>query len=86
MPLPLLMTEGQRPHQPVLSCTVRKHANARAFERHQHANVHAFVLGPGQRDDGADSIVGGNSGARGDVHHGRRGADDAKGNADDIIC
>ena len=49
-------------------------SNARAFGRHRHASIRAFVLGQGQRDDSADCIVGGNSGARGDVHRGRRGS------------
>ena len=40
----------------------------------------------GRRDDGADGVVVGDSGARGDVHCGRRGADYAEGCADDIIC
>ena len=53
---------------------------------HRHADVRAFVLGRGQRDDGADSVIVGNSGARGDVHRGRRGADEAEGDADDTIC
>ena len=39
-----------------LSYAVRKRADARAFERHQHANVRAFVLGRGRRDDGADGV------------------------------
>ncbi len=39
-----------------LSCTVCKRANARAFERHRKANVHAFVRGQGRRDDGAGSV------------------------------
>jgi hypothetical protein len=46
----------------------------------------AFALGRGRRDDSANGIVDGDSGARGDVHRGRRGADNAKGCADDIIC
>jgi hypothetical protein len=61
-------------------------SDARAFERHRHADVRAFVLGRGRRDDSADCVIVGNSGARGDVHHGRRGADEAEGNADDTIC
>ena len=69
-----------------LSCTARKRANACAFKHHRHVNARAFVLGQGQRDDGADCVVVGNSGARGNVHHGRCGADEAKGNTDDIIC
>ena len=67
-----------------LSCAVRKHTDARAFERHQCADVRAFVLGQGWRDDGADGVVVGNSG--GDVHRGGRGTDDGDGNADDILC
>jgi hypothetical protein len=61
-------------------------SDARAFERHRHAIVRAFVLGWGRRDDGADCIVVGNSGARGNVHCGRCGADKAEGDADDTIC
>ncbi len=44
-----------------------------------------FVLGRGRRDDGADGVVVGNSGTRGDVYRGRRGADYAEGCADGII-
>ena len=61
-----------------LSCAIRKHADARAFECHQCADVHAFVLGQGRRDYGADGIVIGNSG--GDVHR------DCDGDGDDILC
>ena len=61
-------------------------SDARAFERHRHSDVRAFVLGRGRRDDGADCVIVGNSGARGDVHRGRRGADEAEGDADDTIC
>jgi hypothetical protein len=61
-------------------------SNARAFECHRHADVCTFVLGQGWRDDGADCIVVGNSGACGDVHHGRRNADKAEGDSDDTIC
>ena len=61
-------------------------SNACAFERHQHADVRAFVLGQGQRDDSADCAVVSNSGAHGKVHRGRRSADEAKGDADDTIC
>ncbi len=61
-------------------------SDARAFERHRHAKVSTFVLGRGRRDDGADCVIVGNSGARGDVHRGRRGADEAEGGADDTIC
>ncbi len=60
-------------------------SKARAFERHRHANVRAFVLGRGWRDDGADCVVVGNSGTRGDVHRGHRGADKAESDADDTI-
>ncbi len=49
-------------------------SDARAFKRHQHADLPTFVLGRGRRDDGADCVIVGNSGARGDVHHGRRSA------------
>jgi hypothetical protein len=44
-----------------LSCAVHKRANACAFERHQHTNVCAFVLGQGRRDDGAKGVIVGNS-------------------------
>jgi hypothetical protein len=40
----------------VLSCAVRKCADARAFERHRYAHVPAFVRGRGWRDDGADGV------------------------------
>ena len=60
--------------------------DAHAFERHQHADVRAFILGRGRRDNGADCVIVGNSGARSDVHRGRRGADEAEGGADDTIC
>ena len=66
----------------VLSCNVHKRANALAFECHRHANVRAFVLGPGWRDNGADGGVVHNSGAHGDVHRGRHGTDEAEGDAD----
>ncbi len=48
-----------------------------------------FVLGRGRRDDGADGIViGGGSGAHGDVHHGRCGSADDYGDTDwdNILC
>ena len=45
-----------------------------------------FVLGQGQRDNGADGVVVGNSGAHGGVHHGCGGADYTEGCAEDIIC
>ena len=61
-------------------------SDARAFDRHRHADVRAFVLGRGRRDDGADCVIVGNSGAHGDVHRGRCGADEAEGDADDTIC
>jgi hypothetical protein len=67
-----------------LSCAVRKHADARAVEHNQCADVRAFVLGQGRRDDGADSIIVGTSG--GNVQGGGRGNDDGHGNADDILC
>jgi hypothetical protein len=72
------------------SCAVRKYADARAFECHQCADdVRAFVLGQGRRDDGANSIVIGDSGD--DVHRGGRGTDDGDGDGngdsdgDDIL-
>ncbi len=54
--------------------TVCECADARAYERHQRADVRAFVLGRGRRDDNANDIVivGSNAGAHGDVHRGRR--------------
>ncbi len=66
-------------------------SDARAFERHRHADVCALVHGQGRRDegarrdDGADCVVVSNSSARGDVHRGHRSADKAEGNADDTI-
>ena len=80
--------------------TVRECANARAFERHQCANVHVFVLGRGRRDNSVDTIIvpGSNGGAHGNVHRGRRcaaaaAADDnadgdgnGDGDADNIVC
>ena len=39
-----------------LSCAVCRRAEARAFERHRHIDVRAFVLGRGRRDDGANGI------------------------------
>ncbi len=58
------------------SSTVRKCADAHAFERHRRADIHVFVLGRGRRDDIVDSVnsivVVGNDGVtRGDVHRGR---------------
>ncbi len=60
--------------------------DAHAFECHRHANVRAFVFRRGQRDDGADGVVVGNSSARGDVHRGRCSADESEGDADNTIC
>ncbi len=79
--------------------TVRKCTDACAFERHQRADVHVFVLGRGRRDDSANDIafVGSKGRARGNVYHGRRCAaaandntanddtTDADGNADNIV-
>jgi hypothetical protein len=54
-------------------------------------DIRVFILGQGQRDDSADSIVviGSDGVARGDVHHGRRctaaADEDANGDADDIV-
>jgi hypothetical protein len=67
-----------------LSCAVRKYADARDFERHQCADVCAFVLGQGRRDDGTDGIVVGDS--SGEVHRGGRGTDDGDGDGNDILC
>ena len=63
----------------MLSCAVHKRADACAFKR-------AFVLGQGRRDDGANNVIVGNSGSRGDVQRSRRGAEDTEGDADVIIC
>ncbi len=54
------------------SGTVRECADARAFEHHQRADVGAFILGRGRRDDSVNSIVVLSSDgiARGDVHRG----------------
>ncbi len=60
-------------------------SDTRAFGRHRHADVRTFVLGRGWRDDGADCVVVGNSSARGNVHRGHRGADEAEGDAEDTI-
>ena len=60
--------------------------SAHAFECHQHADVRAFIFRQGQRDDGADGVVVGNSSARGNVHRGCRSADKAEGDADNTIC
>jgi hypothetical protein len=66
--------------------TVRKCADAHAFEHHRCANVRLFVIGRGQRDDSADGIVvvGSDGGTRGDVHRGCQcaaaAADDAAAN------
>jgi hypothetical protein len=66
-----------------LSCAVLKHADARAVERNRCADVHAFVLGQGRRDDDTKgAVVGDNSGG---VHHGGRGTDDGVGDANDIL-
>jgi hypothetical protein len=67
-----------------LSCAVRKHADARAVERNRCADIRAFVLGQGRRDDDTKGAVVGDSG--GDVHRGGRGTDDGVGDADDILC
>ncbi len=65
----------------MLSCAVRKYADARAFTRHRFADIRAFVLGQGRRDDGADGIVvGGDS--SGDVHHGSCGTNDGNSDGD----
>ncbi len=70
----------------VAGCWRQLSFDARAFERHRHADVRAFVLGRERRDAGADCVIVRNSGARGDVHHGRRGTDEAEGDADNTIC
>ena len=67
-----------------LSCAVCKHADARAVERNRCADVRAFTLSQGRRDDGADGIIVGAS--SGDVQGGGRGNNDGHGNADDILC
>jgi hypothetical protein len=66
------------------SCTVCRHADARAFECHQCADVRAFVLSQGWRDDGADGVVVGDSGGK--VHPSGRGTNDGDIDADDILC
>ncbi len=72
---------------PVPSANVPTHVPSNATDA---PDVRVFVLGRGQRDDGADGIVigGGNGGACGDVCRGRRGADNNYGSADcnDILC
>ncbi len=67
-----------------LSCAVRKHAAARAVECNRCADVRAFVLGQGRRNDDTKGTVVGDSG--GDVHRGSRGTDDGVVDADDILC
>ena len=66
-----MTTEGQWPRQ----SRPPTHAPSNATDTPMYA-----------RDNNADCVVVGNSGARGDVHHGRRGADEVKGNADNTIC
>ena len=72
------------------------------MRHHQRADVRVFVLGRGWRDDSVNSIVvvGSDSGARGDIHRGRRCAAATRnnaadndtadangdGDADDIVC
>ncbi len=62
--------------------------DARAFERHQRADVRDFVLGRGRRDDSVDGIVvlGSDGAACGDVHRGCRcaAAADNDGDADEL--
>ena len=77
----------------VLECSI-----ARAFERHQRANVRVFVLGSGRGDDNANGIVvvSSDGGAHGDIHPGCQcaaaagndaaNADTADGNANAIVC
>jgi hypothetical protein len=68
-----------------LSCAVRKHADApRAVERNRCADVRAFVLGQGGRDNDTKGAVVGDSG--GNVHRGGRGTDDGVGDTEDILC
>ena len=68
------------------------HRHRPKMRHHQRADVRVFVLGRGWRDDSVNGIVvvGSDGGALGDVHRGRRcaaaAADDANGNADDIVC
>jgi alpha-beta hydrolase superfamily lysophospholipase len=66
------------------SCAICKHADAHAFECHRCADVRAFVLGQGRRDDGANGVVVGDS--SGDLHRGGRGTNDGNSDADDILC
>jgi hypothetical protein len=73
---------------PALSANAPTHAPSNATDAPTYASF--FVLGRGWRDDGADGIVviGGNGGARSNVHRGRRGSADDYGDADcdDILC
>jgi hypothetical protein len=66
----------------------RRWCLAQAAQRWQlrRCSSAAFVLGRGRRDDGANGVIVGDSGARGDVHSDSRSADYAEGCADDIIC
>ncbi len=82
--------------------TIRKCADAHAFERHQRADVRIFVIGRGRSKDNANGIVviDSNGGARGDVHRSRQctaaAKDDAAnddtanaygdGDGDNIVC
>ena len=70
----------------LLSTAPTPSSDACAFTCHRHGNVHAFVLGQGRRCYSADCVVVVNSGTRGDVNRGRRGADEAEGDADNNIC
>ena len=54
-----------------------------AFECHQRANVRAFILGQGWRDNDAIDVIviGSNGGTRG-----RRNTSNVGRNADNILC
>jgi hypothetical protein len=67
-----------------LSCAILKHADARAVKRNRCANVRAFILSQGRRDDDTKGAVVGNR--SGNVHRGGRGTDDGDSNADNILC
>jgi hypothetical protein len=66
----------------VLSCAIRKCTNTLAFKLTDTLRMYATS----SKDNCANGVVVSNSGARGDVHHGHSGADDANGDADNIIC
>ena len=77
------------PHAPwgrtAASGSVRERADACTFECHQHADVCAFVLGRGQRDDGV-IVIGGSNSTDGNIHRGRCRADNTEGGAYGSRC